>query len=73
MLTVHELGFLRLNERLAGGREYWTPPSPPPPHHNFDNFIDTKISLKKVKSILYTMLKKKIVFVCSYANCPGDA
>ena len=68
MLTVQELGFLRLNDRLAGGGNIG-----PPPHHNFDNFIDTKISLKKVKSILYTMLKKKIVFVCSYANCPGDA
>ena len=25
MLTVQELGLLRLNDRLTGGREYWTP------------------------------------------------
>ena len=29
------------------------------PHHNFGVFIDTKINLKKVQSILYTVMMKK--------------
>ena len=31
----------------------------PYPHHSFGNFIDTKIILRKVQAILYTMIKKK--------------
>ena len=43
------------------------------PHHNFGKFIDTKISLEKVPSILYTMIKKKNqLFLLGVANFPGN-
>ena len=59
-LTVQRLGFLRLNNRLAAGEGVLDSQ----PHHNFGNFIETKISLTKAQSILYTMIKKKINCFC---------
>ena len=56
---------MRLNNRLAAERGGEV--LDPHPHQNFGIFIDPKISLKKVQSILYTMIKEKkpIVFVSS--------
>ena len=60
---------MRLNNRLAAGEEMLDSH----PHHNFGKFIDTKISLEKVPSILYTMIKKKNqLFLLGVANFPGN-
>ena len=59
-LTVQRLVFLRLKNRLAAGEGVLDSQ----PHHNFGTFIDTKISLTKAQSILYTMIKKKINCFC---------
>ena len=59
--------FLRLNNILAAVEEVVDF------HHSFGNFIDTKISLKKVQSILYTMIKKKNVrsyYFVGFLNYP---
>ena len=65
-LTVQEVGFFKLDNRLAVGERVLDP------HHDFGHFTDTKISLKKVQSILYTMIKKKSqLFLLAVANFPG--
>ena len=67
-LTVQEVGFFKLDNRLAVGERVLDPH----PHHDFGNFTDTKISLKKVQSILYTMIKKKNqLFLLAVANFLG--
>ena len=67
-LTVQEVGFFKLDNRLAVGERVLDPH----PHHDFGNFTDTEISLKKVQSILYTMIKKKNqLFLLAVANFPG--
>ena len=65
LITGQRLGFLRLNNKLAVGEGVLDLH----PHHNFGNFIDTKMSLKKVQSILYTIIKKKNqLFLLAVAN-----
>ena len=69
LINRTKIRIFRLNNRLAVGEEILDPH----PHHNFGNFIDTKISLKKVQSILYTMIKKKNqLFLLAVANFPGN-
>ena len=69
-LTVQRLGFLGLNNRLAVGEGVLDPQA----HHNFGNFIDTEINLKKVhsiQSIIYTVIKKNNeLFLLAVANFP---
>ena len=55
-LTLQWLGFLRLNNRSVGERGVLDPHS----LHNFGYFFLSKISLKKIQSILYAIIKKKI-------------
>ena len=57
---------MRLN-KLAAGEEVLNSH----PHHNFGNFTDTKISLKKVQSILF-LKEKNQLFLLGVANFPGD-
>ena len=64
---------MRLNNILAAGWGGGGGELDPHPHHNFGIFIDPKISLKKVQSILYTMIKEKNpLLLLAVANFPGN-
>ena len=63
LLTLQWVGFLRLNNRLVGERGVLDPH----PVIILAIFI-SKTNLKKVQSILYTIIKKKKSNVSSYAN-----
>ena len=59
----------RTRNKLAAGQGVLDPH----PDHNFGNFIDTKISLKKVQFILYRMIKKKnLLLLLAVASFPGN-
>ena len=69
LINRTRIRILKLNNRLAAGEGGFDPH----PHHNFCNFIDIKISLKKVQSILYTTIKKKVqLFLLAVANFRGN-